>query len=82
LSQSKKEIKIKENDPGDSRSLYDLLDFIEGNDNINKDEKKVAKKARQKMKKVAVVQQSKLYLTMFFNLVPRCRKRAACGTLV
>lgn len=43
---------IKENDPGDSRSLYDLLDFIEGNDNINKDEKKVAKKARQKMKKV------------------------------
>jgi len=40
LLQSKKEIQIKENDPGDSRSLYDLLDFIEGNDNINKDEKK------------------------------------------
>jgi len=43
---------VKENDPGDSRSLHDLLEFIEGNECANKDEKKAAKKARQKMKKV------------------------------
>lgn len=39
--------------PKDPRDLEDLLDFIEGNPSLKcKDEKKAAKKARQKQKKV------------------------------
>ncbi|XP_059474933.1 uncharacterized protein LOC132196369 [Neocloeon triangulifer] len=52
IPQSKKETKVKEKNPGDNRSLHDLLEFIEGTDSASKDEKKAAKKARQKMKKL------------------------------
>lgn len=42
--------------PKDPRDLEDLLDFIEGNPSLKcKDEKKAAKKARQKQKKVRFI---------------------------
>ncbi|XP_065342515.1 uncharacterized protein LOC135941146 isoform X2 [Cloeon dipterum] len=55
----KKDTVVKEKNPGDNRPLNELLDFIEGTDNPNKDEKKAAKKARQKIKKTndKVIQQ-------------------------
>ncbi|KAF6210460.1 hypothetical protein GE061_013566 [Apolygus lucorum] len=42
-----------------SRSLEDLLDFIEGNESICRNEKKAAKRARQKEKKLQLILQLK-----------------------
>uniref|UniRef100_A0A146KMU0 Uncharacterized protein n=1 Tax=Lygus hesperus TaxID=30085 RepID=A0A146KMU0_LYGHE len=42
-----------------SRSLEDLLDFIEGNESVCRNEKKAAKRARQKEKKLQLILQLK-----------------------
>lgn len=67
--------------PKDSRDLEDLLDFIEGNPSLKcKDEKKAAKKARQKQKKVTFIYLNNLCVNIKMGRPTQYRHSYKCAT--